>query len=472
MTDNRLICFRRDLRLADNPALYAAAQAAGRLLCVYLHDPAEHCGSAAGWWLHESLAALDGALRARGNRLLIAAGPAETTLGRLCAAHQIAAVHWNRSYEPARMARDRQLETALREAGIEAHSHPAGLLHEPWEILRESRDGAAPYKVFSAWWRRASQDIQRAPLAPPRRLPPAPEGACGAALDTLGLSDGRAWQARLGDCWTPGERTAQGALAAFICGPAASYATGRELPGRRGTSRLSPHLQRGELSARQVVQAAMRLAEGEDRARFLAELGWRDFAAQLLYHFPQTVDEPLDQRFAQFRWEDDAAALRAWQRGETGVPLVDAGMRQLWQTGWMHNRVRMVVASFLCKHLLLHWRHGAAWFMDTLVDADLASNTLGWQWVAGSGADAAPYFRVFNPVLQSRKFDAEGRYLRRWLPALAGLPNRHIHAPWEAPRQLLDAAGLRLDRDYPRPIVDLAEGRKRALARFAEIKGT
>ena len=471
VNDTRLLCFRRDLRLADNPALCAAAQAADRLLCVYLHDDAEHCGGAAGWWLHRSLAALDDALRARGNRLLIARGPALATLAELCAAHGVGAVHWNRGYEPAQLARDSACKAALRDAGVATHSHPGSLLHEPWDIRRESRDGPAPYRVFSAWWRRASQHIDHPLQALPEQLPPPPDDAGGLSLDALRLCDGRPWQARLGECWRPGEDGAQDALADFIEGPAANYANGRERPGQRGTSRLSPHLHHGELGARHVAHAALRLADGEDRARFLAEIGWRDFAAQLLYHFPQTVAEPLDQRFAHFRWEDDAQALRAWQRGETGVPLVDAGMRELWQTGWMHNRVRMVVASFLCKHLLIHWRHGAAWFMDTLIDADLASNTLGWQWVAGCGADAAPYFRVFNPVAQSRKFDAGGDYLRRWLPALARLPDRHIHAPWEAPQQLLDAAGLRLGRDYPLPIVDLAEGRRRALARFAEIKG-
>jgi deoxyribodipyrimidine photo-lyase len=472
MPDCQLYWLRRDLRLADNPALHAAARGE-QLLCAYIHSPEEEAdgapGGASQWWLHHSLQQLDEALRERGNRLLITRGLTLPTLQQLCKQHSVSTVHWNRCYEPAQIARDTAIKRVLHDTGIDAQSHRGNLLHEPWEIEREGRDGG-PYKVFSAYWRKASPQIDQPLHATPSTLPSAPESVDSLPLEALELLDGRQWNDWLARRWTPGEAAALDALSDFLGGPISGYDKARDLPAVTGTSRLSPHLHFGEISPRQIVRAALQLPDTKDHQRFLAEVGWREFAHHLLYHFPQTISEPLDQRFSDFRWENDAAALRAWQRGQTGIPLVDAGMRELWRTGWMHNRVRMVVASYLCKHLLIHWREGASWFMHTLLDADLANNTLGWQWTAGCGADAAPYFRVFNPATQAKKFDPEGKYLRRWLPELARLPDKYLYEPWSASAEVLRAAGVRLGENYPEPLMPLKEGRERALARFEEIK--
>ncbi|TVQ88454.1 MAG: deoxyribodipyrimidine photo-lyase [Chromatiaceae bacterium] len=481
-----LLWLRRDLRLADNPALHAAA-GAERLLPVYIHAPSEESpwepGAASRWWLHHSLAALDADLRARGSRLLIARGPSLATLRRLAAQTGASAVHWNRCYEPALIQRDAGIKQALRAAGLACHSHNAALLFEPWQF---KTSGDRPYRVFSAYWRRCQATLADlpAPLPIPPTLPPWPSGLtnpAGEPLTALALLPRIHWDNGLAACWHPGEAGAAARLAAFAAGPAQDYASARDLPAVAGTSRLSPHLHFGEIGPRQVLahlraQApVLESAADADANRlepFLRELGWREFSQQLLYHFPATPDQPLDQRFARFPWDaPDEAALRAWQRGRTGIPIVDAGMRELWHSGWMHNRVRMLVASLLTKNLRRPWQDGARWFWDTLVDADLANNTQGWQWTAGCGADAAPYFRIFNPVRQGERFDPDAVYVARWCPELARLPARHRHAPWAAPAALLAQAGVRLGQDYPRPIVDLAASRQAALAAFEQIKG-
>ncbi len=471
-----ILWLRRDLRLDDNPALQRALDG-GALLPLYIHAPDEEApwapGGASRWWLHRSLAALEAALRQRGSRLRIERGESLGVLRRIIAETGATEVHWNRLYDPATRARDSRIKQALRSDGLRCESHNAALLFEPWEIANTDRQ---PYRVFSAFWRACLRSLERpAPIAAPHTLPPAPGPSQGLELAALDLLPQINWDQGLTDTWTPGEPAALELAQSFLHERVADYAEARDLPGSAGTSRLSPHLHFGEIGPRRILRMVMD-AYGEPTADavgpFVREIGWREFAHHLLYHFPTTPSEPLDGRFADFPWAtgDVEEQLRAWQRGETGIPLVDAGMRELWHQGWMHNRVRMVVASLLTKNLLIPWQTGARWFWDTLVDADLANNTLGWQWTAGCGADAAPYFRVFNPVRQGERFDAEGAYIRRWCPELARLEDTHLHQLWNAPQATLRAAGIRLGDNYPAPIVDLAESRRLALTAWEQIR--
>ena len=476
MPNTSLLWLRRDLRLADNPALAAALEGADRLLPVYIHAPEEEDpwqpGAASRWWLHHSLTALGAQLAERGSRLVIARGETLGTLRRLIQASGAGSCHWNRVYDPALIGRDTRIKQALRADGIDCRSHNAALLFEPWQI----KTGAGePYRVFTPYWRRCQRELARlpAPLPAPGTLPPVPDGVDGLSVEVLDLLPRIPWDDGLRECWRPGEAGARELLERFIDGALEGYQDGRDLPARAGTSRLSPHLHFGEIGPRQIVaRLAAAGLTGDDADAFVRELGWREFSHQLLYHFPQTPDTPLNPRFADFPWRDGDTEplLQAWQRGRTGIPIVDAGMRELWHTGWMHNRVRMIVASLLTKNLRLPWQSGARWFWDTLVDADLANNTQGWQWSAGSGADAAPYFRIFNPVRQGERFDPDGVYVRRWCPELAHMPKRWLHQPWAAPADVPRDARVNLGRDYPRPIVDLAKTRAEALAAYDQIK--
>ncbi|MCG3180261.1 MAG: Deoxyribodipyrimidine photo-lyase [Phycisphaerae bacterium] len=466
-----IVWFRRDLRLGDNAALHAACRR-GAVVPVYIHAPAEEgpgaAGAASRVWLHHSLAALDASLRRRGLRLIIRAGDSLDELRRLIAATGADAVLFSRLYEPSRREADEAIVAALVRAGVEVRDFPGQLLFEPEQVRT---GGGGPFRVFTAFWKACGKlPAPAVPLPAPRRLTDVPAALASTPLEELDLLPAIDWAGGIRQAWAFGERAAADRLARFARTVLARYATGRDRPDADGTSRLSPHLHFGELSPRQAWHALTR-RRGASADAFRRELGWREFAHHLLFHFPTTVDAPLDRRFARFGWRRDAAALRAWQRGCTGYPIVDAGMRQLWRTGWMHNRVRMIAASFLVKDLLLDWRDGAAWFRSTLVDADLANNTLAWQWSAGCGADAAPYFRVFNPVAQGERFDPHGRYVRRWAPELARLPDRWIHHPWDAPAGALATAGVALGRDYPRPIVDHAAARERALAAWRALRG-
>jgi deoxyribodipyrimidine photo-lyase len=473
-----IVWFRRDLRLADHPALSAALAGGGRVVALYVHAPDEEApwqpGGASLWWLHHSLAALDAALRECGGELVIVRGASLAALLGVARASGASAVHWNRTYEPALVARDTQIKGALREAGLEATSHPGNLLFEPWTV----KNGAGePFRVFTPFWRALSTRLAEvpAPLAPPAAVPRADRPLTGLTLAALDLLPRVRWDGGLASHWTPGEGGATARLAAFLGDSTDRYAEHRDRPDLPGTSRLSPHLHFGELSPRQALAASQPVLDREGARRgtesFLRELGWREFGHHLLYAFPHTTERPMDPRYERFEWRPDAALLGAWQRGETGIPIVDAGMRELWHTGWMHNRVRMIAASFLVKNLQQPWLDGARWFHDTLVDADLASNTLGWQWTAGCGADAAPYYRVFNPVLQSERFDPARAYLRRWLPELARMPDDWLHRPFAAPPAVLATAGVALGRDYPDPIVDLPGSRERALAAWQRLRG-
>lgn len=480
-----LLWFRQDLRLSDNAALAAAVARGGPVVPVYVHDEAGEGrwgpGGATKWWLHHSLAALDAELKRRGAGLVVARGDTGEELRRILRATGAGAVYWNRRYEPAARARDAALKAALTAEGVEAKSFNSALLFEPHTIQNKS---GRPFQVFTPYWRHCLA----LPMPPPIKseFKAGPETAAlvaragGVGLDELGLLPKIPWDAGFSRMWTPGEAGAQARLKRFLKdGAVHGYDDERNLPDRDGTSRLSPYLHFGEIGPRQIAAAVAALGKdsGLDPASngarvFMSEVGWREFAHHLLYHFEHTPERPLREEFDGFPWAEDAdgAKLRAWQRGRTGYPIVDAGMRQLWTTGWMHNRVRMVVASFLVKHLRLPWQRGAEWFWDTLVDADLASNTLGWQWSAGCGADAAPYFRIFAPVTQGEKFDGAGKYVREWVPELARLPDKFLHAPWTAPANVLDYAKVELGVTYPKPIVDHARAREEALAAFKALR--
>ena len=473
-----IVWFRQDLRLADNPALTAALDGAP-VIPVFILAPREEGawapGGASRWWLHHSLAALGDALAACGSRLCLRAGEDSlAVLLDLAKESGATRIVWNRRYEPAGIARDQRLKTSLREAGLATESFNGRLLREPWTIKTKT---GGPFQVFTPFWRHCmAQEDPAEPLAAPTAIAAPARWPESATLDSLGLLPTIDWAAGMRAAWTAGSTAAHASLQRFLTECFDEYQTLRDRPGVSGTSRLSPHLHFGELGPREVWHAVRRfsLARGKDstwrQSQFLAELGWREFAYHLLYHYPDTPQQPLRSKYAEFPWQPNDAARRAWTRGVTGYPIVDAGMRQLWHTGWMHNRVRMITASFLIKDLLVNWTAGEAWFWDTLVDADLASNTLGWQWVAGCGADAAPFFRIFNPTSQGIKFDPDGDYVRRWLPELARLPNEWLHDPAAAPAAVLEAAGVRLGQNYPRPIVDHGLARKAALEALAAIK--
>ncbi len=473
---NALIWFRRDLRLDDNPALQAALHAGHSPVPVYIHAPDEEApwapGAASDAWLHRSLLALDADLRARGSRLIIRRGDSLAEIEKLIAGTQAEALHWNRLYEPASIARDTRIKQGLKSRGLAVESHNAALLVEPWTVQTLNGD---PYRVFTPFWKNARTRLDPSPPpAAPARLPELPVRLLGLGVDDLKLEPQRPeprWDAGFWEDWQPGEAGALEMLDAFLEGAATGYKEQRNYPDRIATSKLSPHLHFGEISPRQIVARVLAqrwsAAVQPDIDHFLSELGWREFSHHLLFHFPHTAQENLNPKFEEFQWaKPDPAHLAAWQRGRTGVPIVDAGMRELWHTGWMHNRVRMVVASFLTKNLRYHWKHGADWFWDTLVDADLPNNTQGWQWTAGTGADAAPYFRIFSPIAQAQKFDASGKYIRRWVPELAKLPDAALAAPWEQPVLLQSLAP-----GYPRrPIVDLKASREAALAAYSGSK--
>lgn len=462
-----LIWFREDLRLADHPALSAAAAAGGPVIPVFILDdegPGRRLGGAARWWLDKSLAALATSLRAKGSRLVLRRGQAAAEIRRLIEETSAARLVFSRSYEAAIAERDAALQRDLEAQGVAVQAFEASLLVQPGTVL--TGEGRS-FKVFTPFWRAARTRLDTVEALPaPRALTPPEVWPASQSLSSLSLHPTAPdWSGGF-SAWTPGEAGAAARLDAFVERGLNGYATRRDFPGVDGSSRLSPHLRWGEISPRQVWRAvqtavAAGLAGERDAEAFLSELGWREFDWQLLAAQPDLARRNVQGQFDAFPWRDDTSGFRAWTRGETGYPIVDAGMRELWTTGFMHNRVRMIAASFLTKHLMIDWRRGEAWFWDTLVDADAANNPANWQWVAGCGADAAPYFRVFNPTLQGAKFDPDGAYVRRWVPELAHVPDKLLHEPWRA---ALLAPG------YPEPIVDHAQGRERALAAYADLR--
>lgn len=474
-----IVWFRDDLRLSDHPALHAACKTGTPVICLYVFDEvsaalrspqARPIGGATRWWLAQSLRALDASLKASGSTLVLRKGPAAEVISELAGEIDASHVFFNEIAQAPHIAIAEDVIAALADIDVGAESFPGDLLAEPPAI--RNKDGRG-LRVFTPFWRRVQGlgDPVK-PLPAPKSIRAGPKVA-GDTLASWKLEPTKPdWAGGLRATWTAGEAAAQKHLREFLKSTVAAYSEDRDRPDRNGTSHLSPYLRFGEISPRQVWYAA-RFAAAEhpnvatDIDKFLSEVGWREFCRHLLYDVPELAERNLQSSFDGFPWTTDRTALRAWQHGQTGYPIVDAGMRQLWHTGVMHNRVRMVAASFLVKHLLIDWREGERWFWDTLVDADAGSNPANWQWVAGCGADAAPYFRVFNPILQGEKFDPDGVYVRRWIPELKDLPSKLVHQPWTATPLELTSAGVTLGKNYPKPIIDHKVGRERALAAYA-----
>ena len=471
-----LVWLRRDLRLTDNPALGAAIASKRPIVCVYVYDeePARRgFGGASNWWLDKSLRALGADIETRGGQLVLRRGAPEQVLDTLINETGAQAIYWNRRYGSAEQKLDQAIKTALKARGLTVESFNGSVLVEPWVMKTGS---GSYYKVFSPFWR-ALRAAYNAPA-----ITPAPRQLAHLDIASEGLNDWGLhptkpdWSTDFDTEWQPGEAGAKKRLLRFLDERVSTYSDDRNRPDKpKATSGLSPHLAFGEIGPTQIWRAVQTkidagLAPSDEAYKFLSELVWRDFSYVLLFHHPELATDNYKADFALMPWQDNPAGLRAWQRGQTGYPIVDAGMRQLWATGTMHNRVRMIAASFLTKHLLIDWRKGEDWFWDCLVDADPASNAASWQWVAGSGADAAPYFRIFNPISQGQKFDETGEYVRQWCPELSRLSNKYLFSPWEADTKTLADAGIELGETYPHPIVDHKFARERALAAYDILK--
>ncbi len=469
-----ILWFRKDLRLDDNRALVHAVAAGRPVLPLYIHEPDNGpLGAAQSWWLHHSLVALGHALERRGSRLLLRSGAPQAILSDLIAETGASEILWNKRYDPAGIETDSALKSTLRSGGVTVYGFSGQLLHDP---SRMKTGTGRFYRVYTPFWRAFEASVEpEGPIEAPSALPAPAEWPNTGTLDDWHLLPTKPdWAAAFRELWTPGETGARKRLEAFVRTGLAGYAVGRDFPAEPHVSMLSPHLALGEISPARVWHATRELSgsvPAEDVTSFRKELVWREFGYHLLSHCPALAHRNFSEKFDGFPWRNDPEGLRRWQRGETGYPIIDAGMRQLWQTGWMHNRVRMIVASFLVKDLLIDWREGERWFRDTLVDADPASNAANWQWVAGSGADAAPFFRIFNPISQGEKFDPDGQYVRRFVPELKALPDRFVHRPFDAPLPVLEDAGVSLGKTYPRPIVDHKAARERALAAFRWLAG-
>jgi deoxyribodipyrimidine photo-lyase len=464
-----LVWFRNDLRTSDNPALHAAAKTGAPVIALYILEEAKGLrpmGAAWRWWLAGSLRVLSQNLAKLGVPLVLRRGDPRVIVAEIAREEKIGAAFWSRRYA-AEAKLDVEIEQHLLANDCAVETFNASLLNEPWSI--ESKAGG-PIRVFTPYFRASGERGNPREVIGGVRKINAAKASISETLEDWGLEPSKPdWASDMNASWTRGEDGARTRLKKFIDDALKGYAEHRDRPDIDGTSRLSPYLAHGEISPHQIIEALP--ARGRDADKLRAEIGWREFSYHLFHHYPALARENFQRRFDAFPWRDDAKALKRWQRGLTGYPIVDAGMRQLWRTGWMHNRVRMVCASFLIKHLLLDWRLGEEWFWDTLVDADPANNAASWQWVAGSGADAAPYFRIFNPILQGEKFDPDGAYVRNWIPEIAALPNDYIHKPWEASPLELAAAGITLGKTYPAPIVDHQEARERALNAFQTVTG-
>ncbi|QPC91556.1 deoxyribodipyrimidine photo-lyase [Mesorhizobium sp. INR15] len=459
-----IVLFRNDLRVSDNAALAAASATGKPIVPLFILDEEARdersAGAASRWWLHHSLSALGNSLAKLETTFFMRHGPTKTIVAEAVSATGADSVFWNRRYSPSAVTNDMALKAELRAAQLAVESFDGFLLHEPSRVATRSGDF---YKVFTPFYKRLAEDDPRDPVDAPISLV-----AWKGRLRSDRLEDFKLlpkspdWSSGLAERWQPGEQGAKDRLVTFLDDRLEAYAEDRNVPGVEGTSGLSPHLAHGEITPFQMM-AALRRRRGNGAETYRKEIAWREFCYHLLFNRPKLHLENFRSEFDAFKWRSAPAALRAWQTGRTGYPIVDAGMRELWQTGWMHNRVRMIAASFLVKDLMIDWRDGEQWFWETLVDADAANNPASWQWVAGSGADAAPYFRIFNPVLQGEKFDPDGSYVRRYIPELAKLPDRYVHRPWEAPTEVLNECGVNIAENYPTPIVDHADARERAL---------
>lgn len=473
-----LVWLRQDLRLCDQPALYHASQC-DRAYAVYIRDSEFESsyqwsrGEASRWWLHESLQALTTAFENVGSRLILAQGSAIDVLRELIKRLQITHVYWNRRYDQESIQYDKGVKAELKDMDVIVRSFPGNCLIEPWELSNQT---GSPYKVFTPFSKALLRlDFEAKALPAVRKLSRPPRDLPECTLSEMGLLPKKSWYSKLDQHWQAGEQGARQSLKRFIGKALSRYHQDRDIPSVSGCSKLSPHLHFGEISVRTIwnlVNEAKRKDGKLDAFAYLRQLIWRDFANYSLYHFPNLPNRSLREEFERFPWARcEQKSLSLWQRGLTGFPIIDAGMRELWETGWMHNRVRMIAGSFLVKNLRVHWLKGEKWFWDTLVDADLANNSMGWQWVAGCGIDAAPYFRIFNPTLQSQKFDPNGDYIRRWLPELKDVPAKWIHCPAEAPPEILRQAFVILGKTYPRPMIDYRLSRADALEAYESIKG-
>ena len=451
--------FREDLRLEDNPAFQHQLPDAA----LYIYDESL-IGDAQKIWLHFSLQALEKSLKKHLIPLIIAQGEPHEVWSKLLKKYQLQKVTWNQSYNPAVFSHDEKVKHLIEEKSIQVETFSGSLLLSP-EILLTQSGGF--YKVFTPFWE-AHQKIYEIPQKPSRlKSPQHPANIPSSSLENLGLLKNPVISIeQFQKEWCPGEEGALSQLQSFIRHSLKTYAHDRDIPALGKTSRLSPHLHFGEISPQTIAREIHKLPSQP----YLRELVFRDFANYLLFHCPDLPHTPFKKEFSKWKWSDDIAHFNAWKKGKTGYPLIDAGMRELYETGFMHNRVRMVVASFLIKDLNISWQKGAAWFLERLLDADVANNSFNWQWSAGTGLDAQPYFRIFNPELQSEKFDSEGIYIRKWVPELTKLPDKYIHAPWKAPEEILRKAGIRLGKDYPSPIVDHNQAKKWALEQFQKIK--
>jgi len=464
--------FRKDLRLADNPSLHFAAQN-GAVTPIFILDTVNNAqkefnlGEASAWWLNHSLNSLNESLE---NKINCFSGDPIDIIKELISKHDIESFSWNRCYSPWEIERDTKIKSLLKENDIEVKTFNGSLLWEPWEILK---DDNTPYKVFSPFYKKGCLVRH----AGPRGVISKNDYSFSDKLDSSGditslnLLPKHHWKDKFDQHWNIGEESAMKKYIHFRDNGLKGYKEGRNFPAKENVSVLSPHLHFGEISPHQIWFDNKSAYPEKDVAHFHSELGWREFSYYLIYHFPFMCTENLNKRFDKFPWSQNDEFLSAWQKGSTGYPIVDAGMRQLWETGYMHNRVRMIVASFLVKNLLIDWRVGMEWFNDCLCDADLANNTASWQWTAGSGADAAPYFRIFNPILQGKKFDPDGEYTKRFVPELKNLPSKFLFAPWEADISVFEEAGIDYGKDYPKPIVSIEESRDIALKAYDKIKG-
>ncbi|MBL8676533.1 MAG: deoxyribodipyrimidine photo-lyase [Alphaproteobacteria bacterium] len=465
-----MIWFRKDLRICDNSALTQGVQFSIIPLFIWDDEDPYKPGAASQWWLHKSLSSLQNSLSAYGLKLILRRGSPFKILEEIINSHNVSALYWNRCYEPYIIERDKKIKDFFN-SRIKCQSFNASLLAEPWTLKTQV---GTPYQVFTPYWKalKALGGFPT-PLPVPKNLKGYEKAILSDDLESWALHPLHPdWSHGLEKEWMPGEEGAQKNLSFFIDNILQTYKKNRDFPDLKATSKLSPHLHWGEISPQQIWSTLNSyLGEpNDDGWTFLSEIAWREFSYYLLYYFPKLPQKSLRKKFNQFPWNTDKNSLYKWQKGMTGYPIVDAGMRQLWHTGWMHNRVRMIAASFLVKDLLISWQDGASWFLDTLVDADLASNSASWQWVAGCGADAAPYFRIFNPVLQGQKFDPQGKYVRHWVPELSLLPDKYIHNPWNAPAHILKFAGIKLGNTYPFPLVDHAKARLHALEAFEFTK--
>ncbi|HOW58434.1 MAG TPA: deoxyribodipyrimidine photo-lyase [Candidatus Omnitrophota bacterium] len=470
-----LVWFRNNLRTEDNITLARAVEQDAPLIPLFIFDEKRDCGSASRLWLYHALKSFERELFRLGTRLIFLKGDSRIILARLASETGAKALYWDRSYEPYQKEQDQLIQKDLEGWGIRCESFNDTLLFDPAQI--RTRQGT-PFKVFTAFWNHCtSLPEPMLPVRAPQRLSGPAKWPQSKRLEDFGLRDKARWSNKVEAFWEPGNVDVRKNWRKFLKEKLENYSHDRDRPALEGTSRLSPYLHFGEISVRSIWHEMRQYMVQHRRAgifreaeTFLRQIVWREFAHYFLFHFPETIEHPFRKEFEKFHWKKNSALLCAWRKGKTGYPIVDAGMRELWATGWMHNRVRMIVASFLVKDLLQPWQEGAQWFLETLVDADVANNVFGWQWTAGCGADAAPYFRIFNPILQGEKFDSRGDYVRRWVPELSKLPDRFIHKPWQASPEILAKAGIRLGKDYPDPVVDHHQARNRALFNYARMK--